>query len=152
MVTPQEFSTQRLSRYYASALLLIACLALASHLVQRSAARNIEGMAEIINVSGRQRMLSQRIASLVAQYELGDTSVRADLNAAIAEFESAHQRLSRGDLADNSSPNDPHLIEKLYFDGPHSVDSEVRRFLVDARQAAGLSREMTGINAARAAV
>jgi len=127
-----------LSHYYATALLLIGCLALASHLIQRTAARNIEGMAEIINVSGRQRMLSQRIASLVAQDELGDPTAREDLKAAIAQFETAHQRLSRGDLADNSSPTDSYLIQNLYFAGPHSVDSEVRTFIADAQQAATL--------------
>jgi len=138
LVSSNEIFTRRLSRYYASALLLIACLALASHLIQRAAGRNIEGMAEIINVSGRQRMLSQRIPSLVAQYELGNPQAKEDLKAAIAQFESEHLRLSRGDLADDSSPNDPHLIQDLYFSGLHPVDAEVRAFINDAKQAASL--------------
>jgi len=138
LVSPNEFSTRKLSRYYAVALLLIGFLALASHQVQRSAAGNIESMAGIINVSGRQRMISQRIASLVAQYQLGDASARQALMSSIADFETAHQRLSRGDLADNSSPNDPHLIQHLYFDGPHPVDAEIRSFIADAKHAASL--------------
>src|SRR6266702_1946717 len=139
LVTTHDLSPRSLTRYYISALLMIGCLAVGSHLLQTFATRNISSMAAIVNVSGRQRMLTQRIASLSTQYRLGDDGVLPDLRAAIDEFESAHRRLSRGDLADNTGIDTPDLLQRLYFDGPHSVDAEVGRFVASARQIAALS-------------
>ena len=117
--------------------MIVGSLALGSHLFQQVAIRNNQGLAEVINVSGRQRMLSQRIASLAAQYRLGDPSARQSLLTAIAEFEAAHQTLSRAYLAASGTGSAP-LLHRLYFEGSNSIDAQMTAFVRTARQVASM--------------
>ena len=90
---PSTVSPRFLTRCYIAALAVIALLSIASHLVLSEALRANEGSAAIINESGRQRMLSQRIVSLSAALIAGDGSARRPLIDAKSDFQSAHARL-----------------------------------------------------------
>ncbi|MGF6310914.1 nitrate/nitrite-specific signal transduction histidine kinase [Bradyrhizobium sp. i1.8.4] len=94
-----NLSARSLTAAYTIALCVIASMTFASHWTLNGVLRAHEGAASVVNVSGRQRMLSQRISSLAAQYALGDVTARTDLAAAIDQFEAAHQRLRSGDDA-----------------------------------------------------
>lgn len=84
---------------YALALTLIALGTLAGFVMTEGVIGQHERMLEVVNVSGRQRMLSQRTALLVERLKTAtDPAVRSDLARQLAEttdmFEAAHRRLS----------------------------------------------------------
>jgi diguanylate cyclase (GGDEF)-like protein len=119
---------------YTIALVIIAGLSIASHTVLEYSLQTDEGSAAVINKSGRQRMLSQRIASLAAQYKSGDVSVRDDLRSAVSEFESAHDFLVSASRAGKLTDANAQELQALYFGSDNSLDAQVRSFVADARQ------------------
>jgi diguanylate cyclase (GGDEF)-like protein len=128
----KPFSFLSLTATYIAALLIIAGLSISSHIVLSTTLRDTEGTAAVINMAGRQRMLSQRIASLAAQRQLGDKGVDADMAKAIAAFEQAHRQLSSPYLTASSEPGAEEL-HALYFSGPVPLDGMVRDFVAMAR-------------------
>ncbi|MEM6567247.1 MAG: ATP-binding protein [Planctomycetota bacterium] len=87
-------SIDRLRASYLTALSLVALLTIGAQVVvHRSIARS-DSDALLINLSGRQRMLSQRIAKyvLLPRKELADRTVQ-QLAVSLHEFESAHAAL-----------------------------------------------------------
>ncbi len=132
-------SARRLTRYYVTALLIIASLTIASHLLLTYVLQHNQGTAAIINVSGRQRMLSQRIASLAGQYRLGDVTARPALIIATNEFATAEAALSAANRAVVNANADTLEIRDIYAAGPNPLDAEVVGFVTDARQIASLS-------------
>lgn len=134
----KTFSARALTIGYTIALLLIAGLSLVSHVALEYGLQSNEGSAAIINKSGRQRMLSQRIASLSAQYRSGDPSVHDDLTSAINEFEAANDFLVTASRSAKSGSENAQELKTLYFASENSLDSQVQRFVADARKVAGL--------------
>jgi diguanylate cyclase (GGDEF)-like protein len=130
-------SSRQLMAYYIVALTIIAVLSIASHVILEQVLRSNEGSAAIINVSGRQRMLSQRIASLAAQYRLGDSGVRGDLIAALGRFETQHDRLIEATNARRAGAGTS-ALQAMYFEGKQPLDGEVRQFVADGRAVAAL--------------
>jgi diguanylate cyclase (GGDEF)-like protein len=129
-----EPSSRFLTLGYIAALTMVAAMSLASHVVLDRTLVAHAGAASVINVSGRQRMLSQRIAGLAAQLELGDESARAELKTAIDSFAQAHELLIHGDAARGlPAPSSPEL-KALYFSGPDPLDAQVRTYIARARR------------------
>ena len=90
---------RHLWRRYALAIVLVVALLGASHWASLRALDGGEEAAAVINVAGRQRMLSQRILYLSAEtLARGEEGAAADprLGDAIALFERSHHALSRG--------------------------------------------------------
>jgi diguanylate cyclase (GGDEF)-like protein len=123
---------------YIAALSMVAVMSVASHVVLDRTLVDHAGAASVINVSGRQRMLSQRIASLAAQSALGDPRARSDLKTAIDAFERAHVKLVHGDPGLGVLPPTSPKLRTLYFGGPAPLDGQVRRYIAQARQIAAL--------------
>ncbi|MCC8967292.1 diguanylate cyclase [Bradyrhizobium sp. Pear76] len=133
-----NLSARSLTAAYILALCVVAVMSFASHWTLNGVLRAHEGAASVVNVSGRQRMFSQRISSLAAQYALGDLNVRADLVTAIDQFEAAHQRLRSGDDALKlPAPTSTRLFD-IYFTGSPSLDELVRVYVADARTVAAM--------------
>jgi diguanylate cyclase (GGDEF)-like protein len=130
-------SSRQLMAYYLVALTIIAVLSIASHVILEQVLRSNEGSAAIINVSGRQRMLSQRIASLAAQYRLGDVGVRADLIAALGRFETQHDLLIESTNARRAGEGTS-ALRGVYFEGARPLDGDVRQFVADGRAVAAM--------------
>ena len=88
---------------YTAALASIAALALAGQMVVQFALLRIANAAAVMNVSGRQRMLSQQVSkvSLRLMVEQDDPGTQraclADLRREIDEFRTAHRGLEHGD-------------------------------------------------------
>ena len=133
---PKRSIERRLTIGYLLALSIVALLTLTSHFVLTSVLKTQNGSAAVINMSGRQRMLSQRIASLAAQYTLGNLADRAPLLTATDQFERAHDALIHGGGALGLAPASSPALRALYFGGTDPLDAEMRRYIAEARQVA----------------
>ena len=127
---------RRLSRRQWMISLAVAALTLGSLLIGWSDFAEHEETAEIINLAGRQRMLSQRIAMslLLAQRESDpdlQRRYRDMATAAAGEFERAHGRLAAtaGQLGADSP------IHSAYFGPSGRADAASRAYLSEVHAA-----------------
>ncbi len=134
-------SERRLTIGYLAALGLVALLTVASHLTLNRVLAEHEGSAEIVNISGRQRMLSQRIASLAAQYKMGSPTAKADLLATVKRFEAAHRTLLADSIAVTRPGRSAAAFRDIYFAGEVPLDGEVATYISLARQVAAQKPE-----------
>jgi diguanylate cyclase (GGDEF)-like protein len=134
----KPLSTRTLTAYYLTALLILAVLTICSHLVLDYVLRTNAGSAAVVNISGRQRMLSQRIASMAAQYRLGDASAKQELLTAADRLEAAHNKLMSEDSAGWNNDTYTRQLHALYFDAPQGLDRQVRSYVADARRFAAM--------------
>ena len=119
---------------YLLALAFLALLATALHLVADRIVAAQEDTARIVNMSGRQRMLSQRIMSSCLQIDRAPSSEARkaainQLREAIGAMSLSHIRLRDG-AADIGihAPVTPD-IHAIYYDLPYDLDKRVLRFL-----------------------
>ena len=136
---PDSFG-RRLTLTYAVALAVIGLMAVAGYLAIDGANRVATTSANAIALLENQRMLSQRVASLSAQYALGNTGVRSDLTAAIDELEHTQAHLVAGDThaGIGSAISDPQL-KAIYFSGAAPLDSAATQFVTLARRVLRIS-------------
>ncbi|MGQ3046491.1 MAG: diguanylate cyclase [Niveispirillum sp.] len=121
----------RLTAAYVIALTLIAILSGGVHLLLDNVISEQRDAATIINVAGRQRMLSQRISLLGNDLYQGDETARQPLRDAIALMRRSQDALVHGDDLGISNPLSPDASAH-YFTGPSPLDARVRVFLDDA--------------------
>ena len=133
-----ELSGRNLTLAYTGALAIIAAMSLGSHLTLGRVLAEHEGSAAVINVAGRQRMLSQRIAGLAAERQLG-LPVETDLMRAVDKFERAHHALVAGDPDQHIAPATAPALRAIYFAGAHPLDAAVADFVARARRIAALA-------------
>ena len=106
---------------YIVAILLVAGLILTSHLAPRWSMDANAKNADLINVSGRQRMLSQRILVLSSQLaEQYDEEISTELNETIQRFSATQNKLA------NNSRVRSRLSE--IYDAPNYLNDRVRKF------------------------
>lgn len=113
---------------YAIALSLILAMVISAHSLEFHAIKSARQDAALINISGKQRMLSQRIIVLAQRSVAEDDAAAADLlSETIEAFETGHEQL----LSEASSY--PSLWE-LYSTGQQPLDPMVRDYIQTARQ------------------
>ena len=132
-------SPRSLTLRYLAALLLIAFLSFAAYLTLHKVIESGREHAGFINVSGRQRMYSQRIAFFSSMLVLATnpddrTNYRKELQAAIEEMATAQDKLIHGSDADLLSGDLSPGIRKLYFDEPTRLQDHIQAFLDVARR------------------
>jgi PAS domain S-box-containing protein len=113
-------------------------LATAAFLFLHSVIQGHENEAAVVNLSGRQRMLSQRIVLAASQaVENSDRNLRRswedELKAALDQMERSHHALTEGDPSMGIPPELAASIGPLYAQPPMEVGREVERFLADGR-------------------
>jgi two-component system sensor kinase FixL len=104
-----EDFVRRLGRRYFAVVIAVAALVAADQAVIQPMLIRLNVYAPAINLAGRQRMLSQRIAkaSLAMQAAPNDaarTRRRDELRQALAEWTAAHLSLTQGDAAAGITP------------------------------------------------
>ena len=129
---------RRLRASYLIALALIAVMTLVSHSVETAMIAQQRSDATVINIAGRQRMLSQRMSkAAVALASLTDelrshAAYRAELEAAHHLWVQSHDALQNGDPALGLQPlSDPGLLRAYTkLDRPFTLmDDAVRGIL-----------------------
>jgi diguanylate cyclase (GGDEF)-like protein len=124
---------KRLTFAYVAGLTLIALLSGAVHLLLNNVIVAQGDSATVINVAGRQRMLSQRIGLLAMQLHAGDETARGPLLDAVNLMERSEKALTEGGdlgIRHTLSP----AARRFYLEGATPLDPAVREFIHDARQ------------------
>lgn len=133
----KEF-TNRIRLSYIFALSLLAILSISSYWILNENIRSEKSSAAIVNISGRQRMLSQRIALFCLHFVsakdiLVKEYVRQDLREILRLFEKSHQGLLYGDaslgLPGRLSPR----IGAIYFSSPVYLDKMVKAYIAKVK-------------------
>ncbi|SDE51397.1 response regulator [Kordiimonas lacus] len=133
--TPLD-SSRQLTRRYVVALLLVATAATTGFLTLYFSIKREETAATVINVAGRQRMLSQRIALFINQLQAqpNDATLQQKTSKTIDLFETSHRGLILGD-ADLDLPSLTHVPTRDIYFGDIALDERTRTFISLARTA-----------------
>jgi len=110
-------------RVYLSALVMVALLACAGYLITQYSVRMINEDARTLSLTGRQRMLANRMA--VVSMKLYYADLRTDAQKELAEQLSYSRRLQKGLLKGDESfglPGIRNATIRSYFYDPYTVD------------------------------
>jgi diguanylate cyclase (GGDEF)-like protein len=142
---------------YILALSLIAIFSIAFHVLADSIVRHQQDTAAVVNLSGRQRMLSQRIAKIALERAAharfrSDQAALNTLNTSIAQMESAHQALLYGSPALHLQGPASRQVMDVYTRAPWNLNERMTDFLAHAhalaaRPSAQLSLEDPDLDA-----
>lgn len=123
---------------------LIACLVLSSYVVFTHRIERQRFDSAVINVSGRQRMLSQRIAVMTMRYVTSDAQSRSRIKVALTDavqlMSSSHHALTRGKMKTSEAAH------RHYFEAPVALDREVATYLNHANTILQLKPAQFDIN------
>ena len=146
MATPErDYRTTHLIRRgvwtYVFALSLIAAFSIAFHFLTDSIVHRQQVTARVVNVSGRQRMLSQRIAKLVIERAThagfrADAETDGALRISIMQMETSHDDLLTGSKGTGESVLGMARVATVYREQPYELDAKVRAFLRHAQAVA----------------
>ena len=122
-----------LSAAYVIGLSIIAFMSITAYAVTTHIIQKNQSTATLINISGQQRMLSQRIAlyanELVIVPKNERPTVRAELEKMLYTFEDNHSDLIEGDAERGLGPLRSETVRRIYFDAPDNLDHKVKEYV-----------------------
>lgn len=126
------------TKRYVIAVTLIAILTTGAFNILQLALKTSDSTALVVNMAGKQRMLSQRLASLSQQYVLSSIAdpdaavntlvVRESLETTVREMRSANEALSSGTLNDHTRVELSKPMRRIYF-GETDLKARVDAYL-----------------------
>jgi len=139
-----DASFRRVRIIYLVAFALIAAVATISHLIVHNIVNRQELTARIVNVSGRQRMLSQRSAMLALELaEAKDSEAQKNLaqtlNGTLTLMETSHRFLNNGDPDQDVSFSISPEIAQIYTQPPFDLNKRVNDYISLLNRYAALS-------------
>ncbi len=142
---------RRFTFRYVAVLTVLGVLAAINYFTFEVLIANQETSASVLNVAGRQRMLSERIARQVdhvAQNTLGTDLKRHRemLSETISLMERSHEALINGSPEMNLPSLESASIRGMYFKPPFELDRKLRTFLADAKAIAGAAVGTFGVD------
>lgn len=137
-VDRQQFFPQKIiantTRAYVTALTLVALLSTAAYFTLRKIISEHQTRAEIINLSGRQRMLSQRIG-LLSEKLISATAnhdqIKAELAQTVQIFEKSHKELSLGSET-LGAPSES--VKQIYFGHEQDLNGDVVELILNTKR------------------
>jgi PAS domain S-box-containing protein len=128
-----------MTRRYALALTVIALLAFLAYFALSLVIAQQESTGAVVNISGRQRMLSQRSTLFVQRMLLSRdreayAQSRAQLLEATNRIETSHNGLTQGSTELGLPSSMSQQVQALYFAGAEPLDSRMRTFIAALRQ------------------
>ncbi len=118
---------------YVIALMLVASLSTVAWLSLHWVIAEQQSTAAVVNISGRQRMLSQRaalFANLLANATAAERpALRSRLQETVALFEKSHQSLTQGDASLGLPAQMSSAVRDMYFVGSSAIDAQVAAYI-----------------------
>ncbi len=126
------FSSLRVRNRYLLALALMAALSITAYVLLQQAISTQKVSVTLTEVSGEQRVLSQRAALLSVLYVTANrkerSRYRSDLGATIALFDRSQRALIDGDAAWKLPGNPSPEVRAVYFDPAFQLDKKAREY------------------------
>ncbi|MDO8606362.1 MAG: PAS domain S-box protein [Phaeospirillum sp.] len=137
----------RLARRQATVLATLLVLALAGYQALGLTASSLSEDGALINVAGRQRMLSQRIIAYALQVATAPTSEERNLFRTLMNDSASEMKAAQAHLINESNARGmtPELWE-LYFGASTGLDAGVRYFVIFARNFVESSELPVGVD------
>jgi two-component system, sensor histidine kinase len=135
-----------MTKRYVFALAAIAILAISAFGTAGLLIAQHKSTLSIINISGRQRMLSQRTALYVSQLTYNKDTVasqryRQELSDATNLLEQAHLALTGHASAINMSIDMTPEARKRYFRGAHPINAQMKNYIKQLRTILAMPRQ-----------
>jgi PAS domain S-box-containing protein len=116
---------------------LLAILAVISYLTLQENIKSHKTSAAVINISGRQRMLSQRIAlktlQVVSSTDISEKKkLRRDLSNAVNLMQASHIALINGNASMGIPGNPSPEVRDMFFSLPLNLDARIRDYIKSA--------------------
>lgn len=117
---------------YLAALALIALLAICSHYLVQGIITEQEATARIVNLAGRQRMLSQRItlfAGDIVNNKESSHKLAKEYQQSIEQMTQVHEALINGSKQLHIPSSSSQVVRAIFFKAPVNLDQKVNHFL-----------------------